>query len=190
MSLLTARQISDLNKRVCPGLSDVSMGTLLNDLDHYRNPSGGTDYYVDSNSGDDADDGLTWDTCMATLTAAMAASHANIAASSTGWAARNRIFYKGDSNAESLTTLAQKTDIIGVGSGGGHRTMPQIVGTHTIGAGAFVGCRFFNMGFVPTANGDNIFTVPATSRGLEFHGCWFESGNGAVIAGSAIVVTA
>ncbi len=42
-------------------------------------------YYVEGNAGDDDNDGLTWNTAYKTLAVAMAASHANIAASSSGW---------------------------------------------------------------------------------------------------------
>ena len=153
------------------------------------NETGGRNYYVESNGGSDANSGSSWDDALKTLTAALALSHANIALGNPTYDARNQIFYKGDGNAESLTTLAQKTDIIGVGSGGGHRTMPSIIGTHTIGGGAFIGCRFYNMGFSPTANTDDIFTLPATCRGIEFHGCRFDATTaaGSNEAGSAIV---
>ncbi len=153
------------------------------------NETGGRNYYVDSNEGDAANSGTSWDDALDTLTAAMALSHANIGLGSSTWAARNQIFYKGDSNSENLTTLAQKTDIIGVGSGGGFRTQPQIVGTHAIAA-AYGGCRFYNMGFTPAANTDDIFTFFAGCHGLEFHECTFESTYAAVTAGSAIIVEA
>ena len=153
------------------------------------NPSGGRDYYVDSNGGHDTDNsGSSWDDAFKTLTVAMAVSHANIALGNPTYAARNRIFYKGDANAETLTTLAQKTDIIGVGSGGGARSKPQIVGVHAISAVAYSACRFVNMGFVPVSNGDNTFTASGGQHGLSFIDCEFDAGS-AIAAGSALVLT-
>lgn len=153
------------------------------------NPSGGRDYYVDSNAGHDTNNsGSSWDDAYLTLTVALAASHAWIATGSAGWAARNRIFYKGDGNTESLTTLAQKTDVIGVGSGGGHQLVPDIIGTHVIVGTGFVGCRFYNLCFKALANTDDIFTLSADERGIEFHGCRFNAHTSDTIsAGSAIV---
>lgn len=153
------------------------------------NETGGRDYYVDSNEGNAANSGTSWDDALDTLTAALALSHANIGLGSSTFAARNQIFYKGDSNSENLTTLARKTDIIGVGSGGGHRDRPAIIGTHVIDAVAYDACRFFNMGFLPEANTDDIFTIPAEVHGLVFKDCNFESSHAAFVAGSAIVVT-
>ncbi len=153
------------------------------------NETGGRNYYVDSNEGSATNSGTSWDDALDTLTAAMALSHANIGLGSSTWAARNKIYYKGDSNSENLTTLTQKTDIIGVGSGGGHRAWPCIIGTHVIDGGAYVACRFFNMGFLPEANTDDIFTIPATVNGLYFIDCNFESSWAAIVAESAIVVT-
>lgn len=182
---LTEQETWALNNDVLPAFTRMDMGDRLNVL---GNPSGGADFYVNSNLSATAGDGSSWAKAYKTLAEAMAASHALIATGLVYWAARNRIFYKGDNNSETLITLAQKTDIWGVGSGGGHRTKATIVGTHVIGAGAYVGCRFYNMAFMPAAATNNIFTVPATSRGLEFHNCEFDGS--APIAGSAIVATA
>ena len=158
-----------------------------------NNESYGFTYFVDSNAGNDGNDGLSKEEPFKTLAKAIIASNLTISThpdlASAGFAARNRILYKGDSNTEAFTTLPDKCDVVGSGSGGGHRTMPQIIGEHLI-VDTVIGCRFYNMGFVPATNGGNIFTLPATCRGIEFHGCRFESGNGAVIAGSAIVATA
>lgn len=150
----------------------------------------GVVYFVDANAGVDTNDGLSWETCFKTLTVAMAASHANIAASSSGWANRNKIYYKGDNNEaskETLTTLAQKTDIIGVGSYD-HNPFPILIGNHVI-VGSFMGCRFINMGFQSLAAGGVIMTVPTTVSGMEFIGCSFY-GSTAVVATKAILATA
>lgn len=151
----------------------------------------GTVYYVDVNAGLDSYDGLTWETAFKTLAAAITASNASIAATAAGWASRNRIYYKGDNNeasAETLITLASKCDIIGVGSYD-HKPYPELIGNHVIGAGAYMGCRFINMGFRSPAAGGVIFTVPTTTSGLAFIGCNFD-GRSTTPATKAVLATA
>lgn len=150
-------------------------------------------YYVDTNAGLDTYDGSSWDKAYKTLAVALAASHASIAASSKGWAARNRIFFKGDqtgaSEGETLTKFAQKTDVIGVGSAD-WRSKPRLQGNHTVGATiSYMGCRFINMEFGgPTAIGGDIFTITG-QHGIQFIGCSFR-GNSTTAATAAIIATA
>jgi hypothetical protein len=148
----------------------------------------GTVYYVDGNAGDDGNDGLSWATAFKTLAVAMAASHANIAADSTGWASRNRIYIKGDSFVEDLTKLAQKTDVIGVGSCD-HHDMPRIIGNHVIDTTSYMGCRFFNVAFKPAATGGVVMNLPTQQSGIGFYGCLFD-GRSTVAATKAILATA
>lgn len=153
----------------------------------------GTTYYVDCNAGADTNDGLSWETAFKTLSVAMAASHANIAAGASGWANRNRIFFKGDQVAtaegENLVLLAQKTDVIGVGSTD-WRAKPQLIGNHIIPNTAEVhGCRFFNMAFKgPVLSGGDIFTL-TDIHGVEFVVCDFH-GDSTTPATAAVVATA
>lgn len=146
-------------------------------------------YYVDGNAGDDANNGLSWEYAFKTLAVAMAASHANIALNSTGWAARNRILFKADASAENLVLLAQKTDVIGVGSMD-WRAKPQLKGNHVIpGTAETHGCRFINVEFSgPTATGGDIFTM-TDQHGIAFIGCSFR-GNSTTAATAAIIATA
>jgi len=150
-------------------------------------------FYVDANAGVDTNDGKSWEYAFKTLAVAMAASHADIAADSTGWAARNRIFYKGDptatADAETLTALAQKTDIIGVGSTD-WKAKPQLIGNHTVDATvSYMGCRFFNMMFKgPVLVGGDIFTLTG-QHGIGFIGCEF-MGDSTTPATAAVVATA
>lgn len=182
---LTDLEVFQLNNDVLSAFSRMQMGDRLNVL---GNPSGGADFYVNSNLSATAGDGSSWNKAFKTLAEALAASHALIATSNVFWAAENRIFYKGDSNTEVLTTLAQKTTIYGVGSGGGHRSKPAIVGEHIIGAVGYVNCNFVNMGFLPATNGGDLWTTPKELNGLKFFDCDFESENGAAIAGSALTI--
>ncbi|HNX81731.1 MAG TPA: hypothetical protein PKL77_06250 [Candidatus Omnitrophota bacterium] len=151
----------------------------------------GDTFYVDVNAGSATGDGLSWDTAFNTLALAITASNASISAGASGWAARNRIYFKGDNNEahkETLVTLANKCDIIGVGSYD-HRAHPMMIGNHVIGAGAYMGCRFINMGFKSLAAGGAIFTVPTTTSGLAFIGCTFD-GRTATPATYGLVATA
>ena len=153
----------------------------------------GTTYYVDCNAGADTNDGLSWEYPFKKLSVAMAASHANIAAGSTGWASRNRIFFKGDQTAtadgENLVLLAQKTDVIGVGSTD-WRSKPQLIGNHVIPDTAEThGCRFFNISFKgPVASGGDIFTM-TDQHGIAFINCDFH-GDSTIAATAAVVATA
>ena len=152
---------------------------------------GGTRYFVEGNAGNDSNDGLSWGSAFKTAMVAFAASNANIAASSSGWAARNQIFIRSDNNEaskETLITLPNKCDVIGVGSYD-HKPFPEFIGNHVIGAGAYMGTRFFNIGFRSLAAGGAIMTVPTTTSGLAFLGCNFD-GNTGVVATKGISAVA
>lgn len=146
-------------------------------------------YFVDGNAGLDTNSGLSWAQAYKTLAKAMAVSHAAIAASSQGWAARNRIFFKADASAETLTKFAQKTDVIGVGSMD-WRSKPQLKGNHVIpNTISYMGCRFINVEFSgPTATGGDIITM-TSQHGIQFLGCSFR-GNSTTAATAAIIATA
>ena len=169
------------------GLQDQVLANLANIV-----PPAGTNYYVEANVGDDSNDGLSWDNAFKTLSTAFVASNANIAlAAGTGWAARNRIYYKGDNKeaaAEDLITLPSKCDVIGVGSYD-HKDHPSLIGNHVVGAAAYMGTRFFNMGFQSPAAGGALFTVPTTTSGLRFFGCTFD-GRSATPATIGLSITA
>lgn len=151
--------------------------------------SAGTKFYVDNNSGSDSDNGLTWDKAFLTITVALRASHVNIA-TSPNFADRNIIYVRGDDFDEDLTDLAQKTDVVGVGSDDGNKG-PRLLGNHTIDAVAtgynYMGCRFINMTFVNQTAAD-IFVVPTGHHGLEWINCRFES-NSSTLAPTAIDIT-
>ena len=138
--------------------------------------STGDTYYVDVNAGVDTNDGLSWEAAFKTLAVAFAASNASIAAGASGLANRNKIFFKGDNNEahkETLITLPNKCDVIGVGSYD-YKPYPVLIGNHVIGAGTYMGTRFVNVGFESLAAGGAMFTVPTTTSGLEFIGCFFD----------------
>jgi len=76
-------------------------GSIIERLEAMKNgEAAGQVYYVEANDGNDTTgDGSSWNKAFKTLTVAFVASNANIASGSTGWASRNKIYYKGD-NAE------------------------------------------------------------------------------------------
>lgn len=148
----------------------------------------GMEYFVDGNSGGSGRDGKSWDTALDTLTEALALSHANIAASSRGWASRNTIFCKGDSLTEDLTKLADKTDVIGVGSCDGQMPGARLLGNHVI-SGAYIGCRFINMALKDNDATGTIMTLVTAQGATQFIGCKFLSGTASVIALLATAVT-
>jgi hypothetical protein len=164
------------------GLAVGEPGAEVNVFDNYGNlvnmfNNDGMIYYVDVNAGVDTNNGLSWGTAFKTLAVAFAASNATIVASTKGtgrgWAARNTIYFKGDNDEahkEVLITLPNKCDVIGVGSYD-HHPFPILIGNHVIGAGAYMGTRFINMGFRSPAAGGVIMTVPTTTSGPQFLGC-------------------
>lgn len=135
----------------------------------------GTVYYCDNNLGSDSYDGLSRKFPLKTLSTALAASHAK-QATTNQWALRNAIYVSGDDHAENLTKLAQKTDVIGVGSDDGNKG-PRITGHHVIEARAtgkdYMGCRLFNITFKPSTT-TVLFDIPTAQNGIEFHGCKWE----------------
>jgi hypothetical protein len=140
-------------------------------------------FYVDGNAGDDTNNGKSWDAPFKKLSVALAASHADIASKAFGWTARNIIYLKDDEVAEDLTKLADKTDVIGVGSYD-RWSQPRILGNHII-VGTYIGTRFINC-FFKEEDGGDIWTVPTTVSGLSFIGCTFD---GTTPATGAIVAT-
>jgi hypothetical protein len=152
-----------------------------------RGAIGGTVYYVEGNAGNDSKDGRSIDSAFKTLAKALAVSHANMAQRSR-WAKRNTIYCFGDSFEETLTKLAQKTDVVGLGSCDYLHTA-RLIGAHTIAATGYDGFRWINMGFKSPAGGGDIFSLNNSHNGIGFIGCDF-NGDSTIKAGGAIVATA
>lgn len=177
-------------------LKSVSAAGILKDVndnfDQLASEIAGEVYYVDLNNGDDDNGGTCWEDAYKTLAVALAASHAAIAANAFGWTARNKIYVKADQTSdaegEDLTKLAQKTDIIGVGSVD-HLFGARIIGNHAIGTTSYMGCRFINMIFKCPAAGGDMITLPTQQSGISFLGCTFDA-TSTTAAGGAILATA
>lgn len=160
-----------------------------NDITYGANPAGGMDYFVDNNYGSTGNDGLSWETPLKTLAAAVTLSNANIAADKRaygrGWASRNRIFYRADTEAATLAAFPNKCDVIGVGSYDAN-SMPGITGHHApVNTGNY-GTRFINVKFNATATNTAVVTLVNSSSGIQFIGCEFDftagTVNGAILA--------
>ena len=135
---------------------------ILKQLQEVNAGLAGQVYFVDSNTGSDTQDGLSWDTAFATLAYAIAYHSAR----RTGYG-RNTIFCRGKFT-ETLTAAPEKCDLIGVGATSA-RSQPRITGTQAFGDTAY-GTRFINLNF----RGDAAATVVAfTAGGFEIHGCVF-----------------
>jgi hypothetical protein len=153
-----------------------------------------TVYMVDSNAGVDTNDGKSWESCIKKLSVAMALSHADIAAADKlGYAARNVILFKGDQTAtaegEDLTALAQKTDVIGIGSTD-WKNKPQLIGNIAVGNTiSYMGCKFHNIMFKgPVLVGGDIITLTG-QHGIGFYNCEF-MGDSTTPATAAVLATA
>ena len=139
-------------------------------------PRAGDVWYCDGNMQNDNGDGKSCKSAYRLLSTAMAASHADIAVSADReWASRNKIYVRADAITEDITALAQKTDIIGVGSNDAYGKA-LIIGTWIIpDTVAYIGCHFYNMQFRDDGAGGALFDID-TQAGLEFHGCLFDGG--------------
>jgi len=188
--MLTNRDAQRLNG-MNPAARDARLGERISAIDSLIGC--GTKYFVDANAGSDSYNGLSWSRAFKSLSVALAASHADIASKSSGWAARNTIFFKADqtitADGEDLTALAQKTDIIGVGSTD-WKSKPQLIGNHVIDETvSYMGCRFINVMFKgPVLSGGDIFTL-TDQHGIEFIDCEF-MGDSTTPATGAIIATA
>ncbi|MDD2731351.1 MAG: hypothetical protein PHW33_04500 [Candidatus Portnoybacteria bacterium] len=87
-----------------------------------------------------------------------------------------------------MVALAQKTDIVGIGSSDNY-PKACIRGNH-VPVNNAMGCRFFNVRFRPAASSD-LVTLASTSGGsIEFHNCIFDAHYSSYTAPSAIDTTA
>ena len=136
---LSSKAIGVLNN-MNPSAQSIGLGY---EIDNAGGVSTGKVIYVDGNRAANGD-GTSWENAYNVLASALADSHADIAVSSQrGWADRNKRYVKGDALTEDLTALAQKTDVIGVGSYDANK-QPGLIGNHVIGAINYAGCRFIN----------------------------------------------
>jgi len=130
-------------------------------------------FYVDGNVVSSGN-GLSWLSAFKTLAEGLAAAHAYMSTSGNrAWAHRATVYCCGDNLDEDLVILAEKTDIIGVGSASGY-TKCVLDGKHVPVTTNCWGTRWYNMAFCSTVAGC-FWTLTSVSGGSEFHNCYFSS---------------
>lgn len=145
-----------------------------------RDISGST-YFVDNNSGNDGNDGSSWERAFKTLQKAAVVSNVDIARGSDRWARRNTIYYCADYETVGMTTFPNKCDVIGCGSYDAN-SKPGIYGHHVPANAGNYGTRFINIWFKSTAAAGPIVTLASTSSGIQFVDCTFTT-NGTTTIG-------
>ena len=143
-------------------------------------------FYCDGNVVSSGN-GLGWLSAFKTLTEGLVAAHAYMSTSGNrAWAHRATVYCVGDSFTEDLVILAEKSDVIGVGSADSLKK-PQLIGNHVPVTTNTWGCRFINWQF-SEADAGVMWTLTSVSAGINFIGCDF-SVRGA-IATHGILMTA
>lgn len=143
-------------------------------MEPFNSPAGESTWYVDGNVRTTGD-GHTWDTAFKTLVEGLAIAHAYQRTSANrAWAHRSTIYVCDDESTADMTALAEKTDVIGVGSYDSWKK-PRISGAHVIAARTsstdYMGCRFFNCYFLDPTSSGILFDIPVNQTGIEFHNC-------------------
>ncbi|MFA5340317.1 MAG: hypothetical protein WC332_00930 [Clostridia bacterium] len=130
-----------------------------------RGALGGTVYYVENNSGNDAWDGLSIDRAFKTLAKAISVSNLDMARRAR-WARRNTIYLWSDYTTESLVAFPNKCDVVGCGSYDGN-TQPGILGHHVPVNDDNYGTRFLNLWLKSTGAAAPIITLASSSSGFQ-----------------------
>ena len=143
-------------------------------------------FYVDGNVVSSGN-GLSWLSAFKTLTEGLVAAHSYMSTSGNrAWAQRATVYCCGDSLDEDLVILAEKSDIIGVGTTNGFDRC-QLIGNHVPVTTNCWATRWYNMRFT-NQTAANIWTLTSVSGGIKFLGCTFAAPSTA--APSAVAATA
>lgn len=130
-------------------------------------------WYVDLNVVSSGG-GRSWATAFKTLTEGLAAAQAYQSTSGNlAYAHRSIIYVVGDKLDEDLVILAEKTDVIGVGSCN-NLDKPTLLGNHVPVTTTTGGCRFFNFHFEADAIGI-LWDLTGVSTGIKFINCDFSA---------------
>lgn len=120
----------------------------------------GNEYFVDANTGNNNDNGLSWACAKASIASAITASNAEV-----GSYNMNNIYVNAQTYTEDLTTAPKNVNIIGVGA------KTRLTGNQAFAATS-QNYHFWNIQF-RAATGTAV-TIPSTSYGVGFHGCTFD----------------
>ena len=130
-------------------------------------------FYVDGNVVSSGN-GLSWLSAVKTLTEGLALAHAYASTSGNrAWAHRPTVYCCGDYLNEDLVILAEKTDIIGVGTTNQFDRC-GLKGLHVPVTTNCWGSRWYNMHFENDSAGV-IWTLTSVSGGIKFLNCTFSS---------------
>ena len=130
-------------------------------------------FYVDGNVVSSGN-GLSWLSAAKTLAEGLAMAHAYMSTSGNrAWAQRATVYCCADNFTEDLVILAEKSDIIAVGSASGY-TSCYLDGNHVPVTTNCWGTRWFNWNFGSSTAGI-FWTLTSVSGGIEFHNCTFSS---------------
>lgn len=144
-------------------------------------------FYADGNVVSSGN-GLSWLSAVKTLAEALAMAHAYMSTSGNrAWAQRATVYCCADNFTEDLTTFAEKSDIIGVGSTN-QFSRPRIEGTHVLVATSsdtYHGCHWHNVEWYGAAAGI-IVDIPANQNGQGFYDCVWQSVDAATIGLRAV----
>lgn len=163
----------DIKPSIARGWGTGGLYDILVQLNQGMLPISGQTYYVSKYGSNQ--DGLTWKRAFTTITAAIAASNTYIAVTEHQYA-RNRIYIDGGGLwSETLATLPNQCDVIGVGARTGWK--PTLYGRQNITT-AVLGCHIYNIMFYNPTTSVPAVTILAGSHGIEFHKCNFTNGDG------------
>lgn len=128
----------------------------------------GTEYFVDSISGLDTNNGLDWAHAKLTIASAITASNTNRALTANT-TKMNTIYVGGGTYTEDIETFPANCNVIGVGS----ITRIQNLGTHT--CAGVDNCHFWNISFRGGTASAAMISIANSSHSLGFHNCIFDS---------------
>jgi len=152
---------------------EISAGGIMEPFSAGTKGGAPSVFYVDGNVVSSGN-GLSWLSAVKTLAEGLAMAHSYMSTSGNrAWAQRATVYCCGDNLDEDLVILAEKTDIIGVGSASGY-TSCVLDGKHVPVTTNCWGTRWFNMIFCSTTAGI-FWTLTSVSGGIEFHNCTFSS---------------
>lgn len=175
---MTARNLGTIDRDICQPLgrliqeafADGIIGDLI--LSGNLNLGGsilggyGKAYFVDVVNGSDDNNGEAWANAVKTIAKAIALSNAYIAVAANA-NKRNVIYIGGGIYTETLVTLPNQCDVIGVGNRTAWKPLISRVMTITTMVNS---CRLYNLDFYQETAAPNI-TIPEGSHGFEMIKC-------------------
>jgi len=127
------------------------------------NATFGNVYWVDADTGDDSNDGLSSENAFETVGAAITANNVAFDADSDPM---NTMYIHSKTYTENLTAFPKNCTVVGIGG------KVRIQGYHVVDHAQ--NCRIHNVQFRSSTASEPILTVGSSSHGFELHKCVFE----------------